>query len=345
MPSKIEREANRYRARLDSTLQDGKVTASEADALIKDAKNGRFSEVEAFYLSGFVDRQKKTFDPAARERLVAFVGGEMQALAKIAGDTGLKRTPKEPALTDDSAKAGVTYTARSGELSVNGIGFDDPLQGQVGDCYFISSLAAVAKADPQVLADAVKTNRDGTYTVTFFERKTADAKPTPTQVTIDGSFATRRGQLEYAAARETKELWPLIFEKAYAQWKGGFGAIEGGMGATALEALTGKPTGFLPVTSDSKPGEVFARIKSALEAGGAVVACSKPWDPSEQGVVADHVYTLLGVEERNGQQLVKLRNPWGQREPGFDGRDDGIFTLPVEKFVTSYSMVEFTTPR
>lgn len=344
MPSKIEREADRYKVRLDKTLTDGKVTSKEADALIKDAKNGHFSEVEAFYLSGFVDRQKKTFDPAAREKLVAFVAGEMQALAKIAGDTGLKHTPREPALTEDSAKAGVTYTARAGEVAVNGIHFDDPMQGQVGDCYFISSLAAVAKTDPQLLANAVKTNRDGTYTVTFYERATAGAKPKPVQVTIDGSFATRRGQLEYAVARETRELWPMIFEKAYAQWKGGFGAIEGGMGATALEALTGQPTGFLPVGNEAKPAEVFAKIKQALDEGGAVVACSKPWDPSEQGVVADHAYTLLGVEERNGEQYVKLRNPWGEREPGADGRDDGIFSLPIAKFVTSYAMVEFTKP-
>jgi hypothetical protein len=59
MPSKIEREADRYRVRLDKTLSDGKVTTKEADALIKDAKNGHFSEVEAHYLSGFVDRQKQ----------------------------------------------------------------------------------------------------------------------------------------------------------------------------------------------------------------------------------------------------------------------------------------------
>ena len=45
----------------------------------------------------------------------------------------------------------------------------------------------------------------------------------------------------------------MIFEKAYAAWKGGFDAIEGGMSATALEALTGARPDFFPVTSDSKP--------------------------------------------------------------------------------------------
>ena len=57
MGSKIDKEAARYRTRLDKTLADGKVTPQEADALIKDAKGGHFSEVEAHYLSGFVDRK------------------------------------------------------------------------------------------------------------------------------------------------------------------------------------------------------------------------------------------------------------------------------------------------
>ena len=64
MPSKIERESNLYIAKLDKTMSDGKVTPREADALIKDAKNGRFTQLEAHYLSAFIDRSKRKFDPA-----------------------------------------------------------------------------------------------------------------------------------------------------------------------------------------------------------------------------------------------------------------------------------------
>jgi hypothetical protein len=344
MGSKIDREATRYKAKLDKTLADGKVTAGEANALIRDAKNGRFSQVEAHYLSGFVDRKPLAFDPVAREKLVAFVNGEMEDLAKIAGDTGLKNRPAQPKLTEDSAKANVTWNARPGALTVNGFGMDDAVQGQVGDCYLIAALASVAKTHPELLQKAVQTNRDGTYTVTFHERKPGQEKPSPVQVTIDGAFANRSGRLEYAAARETKELWPMIFEKAYASWKGGFDAIEGGMSATALEALTGAKPDFFAVTSDSKPEVLFGRIQEAVSGGGCVVALSKPWDPSERGVVADHAYTLLGVEEKNGQRFVSLRNPWGEREPGADGRDDGIFSMPLEKFMTSFATVEFAKP-
>ena len=59
---------------------------------------------------------------------------------------------------------------------------------------------------------------------------------------------------------------------------------------------------------------------------------------------ADALIALLGVEEKNGQKLVQLRNPWGEREPGHDGHDDGIFTMPLEKFMTSFATVEFAKP-
>ncbi|MEW5739151.1 MAG: C2 family cysteine protease [Myxococcota bacterium] len=345
MPSKIERAVDRYKARIDKTLADGKVTKREADALIRDAKDGHFTELQAHYLSGFVDRRKRSFDPAAREKLLAFVHGEMETLATIAGDTGLERPRRQPKLTEESEKTGkVTFDARPGTLTVDGYGFDDPLQGQLGDCYFIASLAAVAKNRPDLLARAVKTNRDGTYTVTFFEKKPGASKPKPVEITIDGSFANRKGRLEYASARETRELWPLIFEKAYAAWKGGFDAIESGMAATALEALTGAKPDFFAVTSELKPAALFARLEEACASKGCVVALSKPWDPSEKGIVADHAYTLLGVEARGGKKYVLLRNPWGEREPDYGGKDDGVFSMPLEKFMSSFATVEYARP-
>ena len=114
----------------------------------------------------------------------------MKALAKIAGDSGDERRKAQPKLTTDSEKTGrVTWDKVDGKVSVNGFNADDPLQGQVGDCYFISALAAVAKSNPQLLANAVRTNRDGTYTVTFHERGPKETKTRPVEITIDGSFA------------------------------------------------------------------------------------------------------------------------------------------------------------
>lgn len=327
-------------AKLDKTMADGKVTVKEADALIKDAKNGHFSQLEAHYLSGFIDRSKRKFDPAAREKLVAFAKGEMDALAKIGSEYGREGKRSNPKMNADSVKAGATWDAREGELTVDGFGADDPMQGNVGDCYLISSLAAVAKSRPDLLAKAVKTNRDGTYTVTFYERNPGETKSRPVEVTIDGTFANRRGRLEYASARETKELWPMIFEKAYAAWKGGFPAIEGGMAATTLEALTGAKPEFFTVNSSSDAADVYQRLNSALADKGCVIALSKTWDPSERGIVSDHAYTVLGVEQEGGKKYVQLRNPWGESEPANNGKDDGIFKMELSEFMKMFANTE-----
>lgn len=341
MGSKILRQGDRYKAKLEKTLADGKVSKQEANAILRDAKDGKFAEVEAHYLSGFVSINAKKFDPEAHQKLLDFVKNEMVAFAQIAGEDGLPKPRKQPALTADSKKNGAVYEARPGTLVVNGMDVDDATQGQVGDCYFIASLASLAKVKPELLAKAVTANANGSYTVTFYEREKGQKTPTPVQVTVDGTFPTRYGRPEYAAARSSKELWPLVFEKAFAAWKGGFDAIEGGMAATALEALTGVKPEFFPVGDGLDPKKVFKQLEAACGSGAAVVALSKTWDPSERGIVADHAYSLLGVEERGGERYVTLRNPWGEREPGHDGRDDGIFTMTLAKFLTSFATVEF----
>ena len=35
-------------------------------------------------------------------------------------------------------------------------------------------------------------------------------------------------------------------------------------------------------------------------------------------------------------KYVQLRNPWGESEPAGDGKDDGIFYLPMDKFQKLY---------
>jgi hypothetical protein len=339
MASKIESEANRYKAQLKATLKDGKVTTAEADALVKDAKKAGFTEVKAFYLTGFQDRNGDKFEAKGRADLQKFVTGDL-AKATIEGETGLTPKAGQPKLTSaDTRSKDVTYKAETG--SITHISGDDPLQGAVGDCYFVSSLSAVAQNHPELIKNNIKANADGTYTVTFFERADMGKPATPVKITVDGAMPTKAGQLEYISSRDAGDVWPQIYEKAYAAWKGGYGAIEGGMGANALEALTGAKPGFAP---DADPAATFAQLKAACAQKGCVVALSQPYGSDVKGVISDHAYTVLGTSEKDGKQFVQLRNPWGQSEPGSDGKDDGIFTLPVEQFIKAYAAIEFVRP-
>ena len=41
----------------------------------------------------------------------------------------------------------------------------------------------------------------------------------------------------------------------------------------------------------------------------------QPGEDTNDGIVAGHVYTVLGTFEQNGITYVVLRNPWGTEEP------------------------------
>ena len=47
------------------------------------------------------------------------------------------------------------------------------------------------------------------------------------------------------------------------------------------------------------------------------------------------------TSEAGGVKYVELRNPWGFSEPAGNGKDDGIFKLPLADFVKYYENVEF----
>ena len=83
----------------------------------------------------------------------------------------------------------------------------------------------------------------------------------------------------------------------------------------------------------------------ALELGGksanivlpdADLTAAAEWNVTRaftnSGLYGDHAYTLLAVEERNGERGVVVRNPWGRGEPRADARDDGIFWMPMKQF-------------
>lgn len=346
MPSKIMAEANAYKAMLNKTLTDGKVTKAEADAILKDAHAGGYTEVKGLYLVGFLDRHADKFAPAAKTEIEGFVTKDLDKTAKIEGELAGKQKPGEPGITvSDKHAGGVSYKQTDGVFSVGGISPNDPLQGQLGDCYLISSLAAVAQKHPELLEKNVKTNRDGTYTVTLFTRPDLTKPAQPVQVTVDGQFPTKNGSLEYISAREKKELWPLVYEKAYAQLKGSYGNIEGGMGANALTAITGSNPSFFAVSADAmKPDDVWNKLTDATKGGGCVVADSKSFGSPVKGMVSDHTYTVLGTSEENGQKYVTVRNPWGEHEVGNDGKDDGVFKLTAEQFTQAFAMVEYVRP-
>jgi hypothetical protein len=232
----------------------------------------------------------------------------------------------------------------------------DVQQGYLGDCYFMASLAAIAKDNPRVLENAIRDNGDGTYRVRFY-----DDDGRAHDETVDADFwVNARGRMRYGRSLTRDELWPALIEKAYAQWKGGYGAIESGKGKDVFRALMGQRANRV-ATADQTADQLWARVRSATRDGRPMVADTYGTEKKylRTGIADNHVYTVLGTQEEDGHRYVILRNPWADTEyengayqtdvdDDGDGRvdgNDGIFRMRIEDFKRLFEHTDTTRPR
>jgi hypothetical protein len=241
---------------------------------------------------------------------------------------------------------GVSYDKVDGELfGAKGPQLSNIKQGKIGDCYFLSAVGALVAHDPSAIRDMIRDNRDGTYSVRFYDGN-AKTEGKPVWIRVNGDLPVDAdGKFVYAKAvdsdkDEKLELWVPILEKAYAVFVDristrqdvvGYDHIDsGGHSDNAMRALTGgsaeRIIGFASVD------ELVAALEPANE--GALVTVQTKKNPGD-GWVGRHVYTVVGTYEQDGQVMVTLRNPWGKGEP--DGADlgprenDGLFSIPADE--------------
>ena len=210
-----------------------------------------------------------------------------------------------------------------GAGDVDAVSFNDIHQEQVGDCFLLGSLAAIARQDPQRIRDMVVDNGNGTYTVTFKERHGGGVFGSPPEyvdvpITVTADFPGGLGGEGHAASGDTGwgtvEIWPLVIEKAYGQYltcQDPYGALDrGGSSERMLEMLTGRPAtlggGLITALGG---GESFDTLLADFQAGKAITVCTYDFEGS---LVADHCYAVSNVyRDANGNQWVELYNPWG----------------------------------
>ncbi|MBS2030990.1 MAG: hypothetical protein JST54_24020 [Deltaproteobacteria bacterium] len=279
--------------------------------------------------------------------------GTVSVAGVSTGGGGGKIDLPDPVLHKDQINKDGTpqYTTQryTGPLFKDGVDMTDVVQGYLGDCYCPSAFAAMAKADPNIIKNAIQDNGDGTYTVTFKQRDWQTGTYKPVEVKVDGDLYTRSygGPIYGSSSGDTStgkmELWFPLMEKAWAQFKGGSegynGIGNGGMSDEVFEAIMGKRGTESDISSQSGD-HLFAAVKHAIDGHLPISAGTYGDDEKAKytntGVYADHSYSVVGYKEEGGVKYVQLRNPWGESEPAGDGKDDGIFYLPMDKFQKLY---------
>jgi hypothetical protein len=264
------------------------------------------------------------------------------------------------------------------DVFVEPSGSDDIKQGQMGDCWFMSSLAVLTNRD-EALAKAVcltqKFNKEGVYACRF--HKNGEEKT----ILVDDYFPVLdlgRGRIVPAlgSSQEPREMWVMLIEKAYAKLHGSYSAIDGGWMENGMVDLTGGVGSRVMIQGDPRTesslndGSLFRRLKRYSELGYLMGAGSPTGDDTpegasaNQGIVQGHAFSVHGMLEMSSPdlQLIQLRNPWGRIEwqgdwsdnsdlwkkeggkkvrakANYKNKDDGLFWMAWADFIYQFEEV------
>lgn len=214
----------------------------------------------------------------------------------------------------------------------------DVQQGQLGDCWYLSSLIGVTLKNPQFIQDGIHQNPNGTISVRIW-----DKSGTMKWVTVTPELPVDSNGTPIGAIGANGDLWPAYYEKAFAlefdsgkegaedakgnsrpfdpNDHGDYGAIEWNNVTNAEPYLTGH--------GDTGIDDNLTAVRKSFDAGHPIVVGSRtdisPDDvkklppPLNNGYVPKHVFY---VKEFTQDGKVVLGNPWGPNNPTLTVDDD-----------------------
>ncbi|KAM4797409.1 calpain-5 [Rhinophrynus dorsalis] len=273
-------------------------------------------------------------------------------------------------------------------LFVDGISSHDLHQGQVGNCWFVAACSSLASREPlwqkvipnwkeQEWNPERPENYAGIFHFHFWRfGEWVD-------VVIDDRLPTIHNELIYCHSNEKNELWCALVEKAYAKLSGCYEALDGGNTADALVDFTGGVSEPVELsegdyaTNEEKRNDLFERVLKVHNRGGLISCSIKATSAADMearlacGLVKGHAYAVTDVRKvRLGHGLlaffksekldmIRMRNPWGEREwngawsdsseewkkvskserekLGVTVEDDGEFWMTFEDFCKYYT--------
>jgi fibronectin type 3 domain-containing protein len=250
--------------------------------------------------------------------------GSVHAVGSFAGGVPTTAGASVPNPTDFASTISLNYSL-FGAGPVAG----DAIQGNCGDCYFISALSSVANNDAAALYNSVVDMGDGTYTVRMM------VGGTPTYVRVSNQFVVPQPGYAmpfFARYGPNKTIWALVLEKAYAYTRRGtntYMSLNGGYEGEVYDTL-GVTWQNFGLSNQSDAG-LFATLSNDLATGKPVTFATTLKPPD---LVPAHGYTLVGVTKVNGVNLYQVRNPWG----GSGGKlenSSGIASLTFAQLVAN----------
>jgi hypothetical protein len=221
--------------------------------------------------------------------------------------------------------------------------FDDPVQGASSNSWLIAAIFSVFWANPTVINRATHgINRD------FNREETEDNERRRKNQTIEIKFHDKGGRQNaktrtvevnyeipinnssmdpvYAHSSDRMDMWPSLYEKAFAKWITNDDSERPDITQTAY----GDPIKAMAQINGREPQYYYCERHHHKDLLGLVRACSvnfKTIHPMAAythasgsmyrgaNLVANHAYSVLGWCQFGDRQYIIMRNPWGITEP------------------------------
>lgn len=223
---------------------------------------------------------------------------------------------------------------------------EDVRQKEIGDCWVMAPMGAVAGRVPDAIRNAIKDNGDGTYKISLHhtrqDRATEDQIPTgkklemtvtrPVPVWHAERFdpTQKPAVMEVGSAQRPVEVrWAAMLEKGFAgldefstredpDRPTGYKRLDRGGSpwdtAKVLAQLTGERAGVVKLPMDEGQEKVAAQmLRGQVEANlPTTVATRAGWANEEpkHRLRPNHAYEVVAVTD---QGYVQLHNPWGRK--------------------------------
>ena len=228
---------------------------------------------------------------------------------------------------------------------------EDINQGEIGNCYFLSTISAIAEYADRFKEIFVSKNKveNGCYEIRMF------LNGVPKIIVLDDHFPVKKNSVNWHLAHsKQKEIWVNLLEKAWSKVNGSYASTIAGLPSEAFGVLTEAPC-FSYFNRKNSVEEMWKIISDADKEQYIICTNSKGDVPEMTGLVRGHAYTIVSTYEFKGVKLVKLRNPWGSYEwngdysdksdkwdeelkkfVNYQNQDDGIFFMKVEDFLNYF---------
>ena len=251
------------------------------------------------------------------------------------------------------------FGSKNYQVFYDDINKDDIIQGGLGDCYFLSAVAALCKY-PELVEKLflikAKSNEhcygcyyriNGIWKLVLVD----DYIPCYGSWGKNFSFTRTNGN----------ELWVILLEKAWAKLNGCYAKVIGGEAHEIFEIITNTYSEKIKIKRGQEQ-TIWNKLSEGEKKGYIMTAGTSGdtynLDLEERGLVPGHAYTVVKVQEFSTQygnvKLVNLRNPWGNTEWSGDWSDsssrwnlvpggrptskknEGTFWMSLEDFCTYY---------